>query len=60
MLRVTRLVAPCSPPATECMETLVYARPAPLSYPFRVDASLRVAGATLTNVRMVFVHGDEQ
>jgi hypothetical protein len=49
-------IGTCSHAATECPETPIYVRPAPFAYPFRIDASLRVAGATLTDVRMVFIH----
>ena len=49
----SRIVGPCVP-GSPCAETVFYTSTrSPATYPFRVDASFREQGATLTDVRIV-------
>ena len=50
----SRLVGPCTP-GMLCNEAVFFTRPARVSYPLRVDASLRQVTATLTDVRLVHI-----
>ena len=52
----SRIVGPCVP-GMPCSETVFHGSARnPATYPFRVDASLRDEGATLTDVRIVRIH----
>ena len=52
----SRIVGPCVP-GMPCSETVFHGSTRnPATYPFRVDASLRDEGATLTDVRIVRIH----
>jgi hypothetical protein len=50
-----KLPGPCSPGA-DCPAPPFFTSPTHLAYPFHVDAALRDLGATLIDVRLVFIH----
>ena len=55
----SRLIASCNP-GTPCPEELLYTHVgAPAGYPLHVDSALVTQGATLTNVRIVRIKGEE-